>query len=355
MLLNILKKNKGQALALVAIMIPTLLGMAMMVIDVGTLYLTKTQLQTAADQGALAGCYDLNGGSPSPTNAKSNGEGYAHQYPGQVTDTVVATVTYNTAMNSVKVDTSRTLQLFFAPLFGINASTVTATATAKLNPASSIPPGAPPFVIKAPTNIKWQGGPQGDSYSQPYHMKKTPVATEAEDFTYVNGVFKNPTNSTDYLDLLANGYSQTTNLDTKLYHIGPATASETAVNSFASRLTAGGNQDVLQAKTGDPRLMLIPIVADLSTSTQLWDYSTSKMQIVGFVGFWFDSINKGALTDQYGNAPQTDRNGKIISGSYYYLNFVVTGRFVRVALPTGTGTVVSGQQWYGVGTMNLVQ
>jgi|GEM_PF-1979270 len=339
MLLDILKKNEGQALALVAVALPVLIGMAMMVIDVGTLYLTKAQLQTAADQGALAGCYDLNGGSPSTANAKINGEGYAHHDPGKASDTAVATVTYNAAMNSVKVDTSRTLNLFFAPLFGMNSSTVRASATAMLNPASSIPPGAPPFVIKAPTNIVWQGGPQGDSFSQPYYMKKTPAG--AQDFTYVNGVFKNPTNNTEYLALLANGYSQTTNLDTTLYHIGPATASETAVNSFASRLTAGGNQEILQAKAGDARLMLIPIVTDLSTSTNLWDYSTSKMKIVGFVGFWFDSIAKGNLST--------------VNGSRYYLNFVVTGRFVRVALPTGTGNVVSGQQWYGVGTMQLVQ
>lgn len=339
MLLDILKKQKGQALALVAIMVPALFGMAMMVIDVGTLYLTKAQLQTAAEQGALAGCYDLNGGSPSPANAKTNGEGYAHKYPGNASDTALATVTYTSAMNSVKVDTSRTLSLFFAPLFGVNSSTVTASATAQLTPATSIPPGAPPFVIKAPTNIIWQGGPQGDSYSQPYYMKKTPTGTQ--DFTYVNGVFKNPTSNSEYTTLLASGNSQPTTLDTVLYHIGPATASETAVNAFASRLTAGGNQDILQAKAGDPRLMLVPIVATLSTSTSLWDYSTTNMKIVGFVGFWFDSIVKGNLTT--------------VNGSNYYLNYVATGRFVRVALPAGTGNVVTGQQWYGVGTMKLVQ
>ena len=126
-----------------------------------------------------------------------------------------------------------------------------------------------------------------------------------------------------------------------MYHIGPATASESAVNSFASRLTAGGNQDILQAKAGDPRLMLIPVVQTLSTSTRMWDYSTSGMKIVGFVGFWFDSINKGKLYT--------------VNGSRYYLDYVVTGRFVRVALPTGTGNVVPGQQWYGVGNVQLVE
>lgn len=339
MLLDIFKKRNGQVLALTAIMLPVLVGMAAMSIDLGYLYVSKSNLQTAADQAALAGGYDLNGGSPSPANAKASALAYARKQPGKTTDSVVATVTYTSTMKTVKVETSRTLNLFFAPVLGKTAGTVTASATARVIPTTSIPPGAPPFVIKAPTNIIWQGGPQGDSYSQPYYMKKNP--SDAQDFTYVNGVFKNPTSNNDYLALLANGYSKAVTLDTVMYHIGPATASETAVNSFASRLTAGGNQDILQAKAGDRRLMLVPVVTTLSTSTKLWDYSTSGMKIVGFVGFWFDSIVKGKLST--------------INNSKYYLDYVVTGRFVRVSLPAGTGNVVEGQQWYGLGNLQLVQ
>lgn len=336
---NAPKKIKGQVLLLAVALLPIVVGLGALVADLGVLYLTKSELQTAAEQGALAGCHDLNGGHPSPANAYSNGIAYAKKSPGKSSDTVAATVTYTATQKSVKVDTRRALNLFFAPIWGNDSSVVSATATARLTPTSSIPPGAPPFVIKAPTDIIWQGGPQGDSYSQPYYMKKTP--TKAQEFTYVNGVFKNPTSYNDYLDLLADGYSKPVNLNTVMYHIGPATASESAVNSFASRLTAGGNQDILQAKAGDPRLMLIPVVQTLSTSTRLWDYSTSGMKIVGFVGFWFDSINKGKLY--------------YVNGSRYYLDYVVTGRFVRVALPTGTGNVVPGQQWYGVGNVQLVE
>jgi len=336
---GLFKKREGQVLVLAAVLLPVLLGMAALVIDGGVLYITKSQLQTAADQGALAGGADLNGGSPSPTNAKSTAITYAQKQPGQASDAVAATVTYTSTTRSVKVDTSRTLKLLFAPVLGIGSNTITASATAQVIPTTSIPPGAPPFVIQAPTNIVWQGGPQGDSYSQPYYMKKNPAGVQ--DFTYVNGVFKNPTSNSDYLDLLANGYSKAVTLDTVMYHIGPATASETAVNSFASRLTAGGNQDILQAQSGDARLTLVPIVTTLSASTKLWDYSTSGMKIVGFVGFWFDSIVKGKLYT--------------VNGSNYYLDYVVTGRFVRVALPAGTGNAVVGQQWYGLGNLQLIQ
>ena len=338
-LTNIFRKKNGQALVLIAVMLPVLIGMIGLVTDVGFMFLTKSQLQTAADQGALAGCYDLSGANPSVSKAKIDGENYAHLKPGKAADNVLATVTYVVGgTQSVKVDTSRTINLFFAPLFGLNSSTITATATAQVFAASSIPPGAPPFVIEAPKNIVWQGGPNGDSYSQRFYMKKTPNQSNPLEFTYVDNVFKKPTSFNDYLKLLSDGYSKEVDLNTILYHIAPATAGKSSVDAFAKRLTTDPNTDPVLAKVGDDRLMLIPIVEKLPTTQETWTYQTQGMNIKGFVGFWFESINKG----------------KLYNGNYYY-DFVVTGRFVRVALPPGSGAVVPGQQWYGTGSIRLVK
>lgn len=338
-LISIFKKKNGQAILLTAVMLPVLLGMIALVTDVGFMYLTKSELQTAADQGALAGCYDLSGANPSTSNAKTDGESYAKKAPGKGTDTVLATVTYKVGgTQSVKVDTSRSINLFFAPLFGLDSSTITATATAQVFAASSIPPGAPPFVIEAPKNIVWEGGPNGDSYSQRFYMKKTPDKSKPLEFTYVDNVFKKPTSFNDYLKLLSDGYSKEVDLDTTLYHIAPATAGKTSVDSFASRIETDKNTNPVLAKVGDDRLMLIPIVEKLPTITKEWTYSTDGMDIVGFIGFWFESINKG----------------KLYNGNYYN-DFVVTGRFVRVALPPGSGVVVPGQQYYGTQSIRLVK
>ena len=49
------KEEDGQSLVMVALLFVVLLGFSALVIDVGMLYVTKAQLQNAADAGALAG------------------------------------------------------------------------------------------------------------------------------------------------------------------------------------------------------------------------------------------------------------------------------------------------------------
>lgn len=360
------KSRKGATLLFFAIALPVLLAMSALVIDVGELYVTKTQLQTAADQGALAGCQDISSGFPSEANASLNAANFAKTTPGRSTDTVVTTVTYTSGEKSVKVETSRQAELFFAKIFNKNIATVKAVAKAQVVAATGIPPGAPPFVIQAPTNIIWQGGPKNDSYSQPFYEKIHPVG--ATDFTYVDVVFQKPTSYSTYLNLLSNGYDKEITMQTKMYHISPAAGGKDSVESFASRLSAPGNTDVLQAQAGDARLMLIPIVTTLPTLTQTWTYSTNGLGIVGFIGFWFDAISFDGNT---ANETTTGTNVYVTVGydswgrpiralrgldtrTNTYPNFYARGRFVRVPLPVGSGTSIPGQQWYGTGSVKLV-
>lgn len=58
-LIKLLKNEDGQALVLVAIAMTVLIGLTALVIDVGTLYVTRSKLQNAADAAALAGAQDL--------------------------------------------------------------------------------------------------------------------------------------------------------------------------------------------------------------------------------------------------------------------------------------------------------
>lgn len=56
-----LKNNRGIALVYIAILLVALIAMAGLVIDLGYMFVTKSQLQNAADAGALAGASKLNG------------------------------------------------------------------------------------------------------------------------------------------------------------------------------------------------------------------------------------------------------------------------------------------------------
>jgi Flp pilus assembly protein TadG len=77
------KEEQGQALIMVALMLTMLLGFAALVVDVGMMYVTKAELQNAADAAALAGA------SVSTGNAVSEAKKFARL--DGVDDTILGT------------------------------------------------------------------------------------------------------------------------------------------------------------------------------------------------------------------------------------------------------------------------
>jgi Flp pilus assembly protein TadG len=336
-MLKILDEQCGQVAVLAALFMVVLLGMSALVIDVGFLFVTKTQLQTSADAGALAGADDLN--NANPATAASTATSYAKMSPGQSTDTVVIVITNTSSTRQVQVTTSRVVTYFFAQVFGYTNSTVTATATAAVFPAGSVP-SATPFVIEAPQDIVWQG--VNNQYSQPYTMEINPVG-KTDHFTYVDVVFNNPTSTATYYSLLTTGNPNSTTLNTQLYYVAPAEGGQKSVQSFTNRISNDSNSNIANATVGEPRLMMIPLVQTLPTSQQDgsdWSYSTNGLAIVGFVGFWLDSVYYGPLT--------------YVNGSPCYKQFNAQGRFIKVALPSGSSNGF-GTQFFGPGQVSLIK
>jgi len=333
---GILKERRGQVVILAALMMTALAGMSALVLDVGTLMLTKSQLQTAADAAALAGANDLNNNGSAAT-ASSSATSYSQMKPGLSTDNVTVVVTNNSTTRQVQVTASRVASFLFAPLLGSSNSTVSASATAAVYPAGSVPK-ATPFVIQAPKDIVWQG--PSNQYSQTYTMELNP-AGKTDHFTYVDVVFAKPTSMNTYLSLLTNGNPNSTTLNTQLYYVAQAEGGQTSVQSFANRISNDANSNIANATIGEPRLMMIPLVQTLPTAQQDgadWSYSTKGLTIVGFVGFWLDSVTFGPLTT--------------VNGSPCYKQFNATGRFIKVALPAGTSSAF-GNQFFGPGQVAL--
>lgn len=336
-MLRILDKQDGQVAVLAAMIMIVLIGMSALVIDVGFLVLTKTQLQAAADSGALAGADDLN--NASPTTASSSATSYARMSPGQPTDTAAVVVTNTSSTRQVQVTTSRVVTYFFAQVFGYTNSTVTATATAAVFPAGTAP-NATPFVIEAPQDIVWQG--PNDQYSQQYTMDINPVGI-TDHFTYVDVVFNNPTSTATYYSLLTNGNPNSTTLTTPLYYVAQAEGGQKSVQSFANRISSDPNSNIANATVGESRLMMIPLVQQLPTSQQDgsdWSYSTNGLTIIGFVGFWLDSVYFGPLT--------------YVNGSPCYKQFYAQGRYIKVALPSESSSGF-GNQFFGPGQVSLIK
>ena len=123
--------ERGAVVALVAILLPLMMGIAALAIDVGSWYLTQGQLQAAADAAALAGAADL---PSSPSGAESLAQTIGTKDASGAT--VTSVTPYNSSSSEIQVTLSKTGSLWFAALFGVKAPTITASAVAESTPGT---------------------------------------------------------------------------------------------------------------------------------------------------------------------------------------------------------------------------
>jgi hypothetical protein len=118
--------ERGQALAITVLSLVVMVGMAGLVIDVGSWYVKHRQAQSAADFGALAAAAELPG---SPANAVISGADYVDKNLAAATPAVTPGFAGDARKAEVKVDTEA--DTFFLQIFGWDSVTVSARAVAK--------------------------------------------------------------------------------------------------------------------------------------------------------------------------------------------------------------------------------
>lgn len=127
------KEESGQALIMVALLIGVLGGFAALVIDVGYMYVQKSELQSAADAAALAGAITLGktttGDVSTPVNSTvveylDNNLDEAYTYD-PATDLVI-----DTSNKTVKVAVRQVAPKFFAGILSSATTNIHADATA---------------------------------------------------------------------------------------------------------------------------------------------------------------------------------------------------------------------------------
>ena len=109
---KILKKlstESGQSAALFAVVLVALMGFSALVVDVGSIYLARTELQNAADIAALAAACDL----PTAGTAVNTARHYAAMNGADEATTTVTTP-YNGDPNKVEVVCSKYVSYTFA-------------------------------------------------------------------------------------------------------------------------------------------------------------------------------------------------------------------------------------------------
>jgi len=156
-------------------MLPALLGMVGLAVDVGRLYVAKSELQAFVDSAATAACYELNGTAPGIINARSvatTGPGsgatlnrwdFATKTPASVQ--TAFSQTFNGAYEAspgsgtgyrfIRVIASGQVPLYFIRILpGVSSPrTVSATAIAGQGAQGSIGEGVEPFSPDAHNNL----------------------------------------------------------------------------------------------------------------------------------------------------------------------------------------------------------
>lgn len=221
--------NKGVVLIFVAMSMIVLLGLAAFAVDAAYIYVVKSQLQNAADAGALAGAGTL---QVVPTfqdalakqNAvlfvQKNKAAGAYLTDAQVEagywnsnqkseDPLTQTKTTANDVPAVKVTVSKSpdnnggsLPLHFAKVLGYQSASITARAVAALSPAGTLTGNVLPIAIPqnfADTNLINNGQssqvnlfPDKDLNSWWTTLKESPGANTTKDLTDPNHVLQNP-------------------------------------------------------------------------------------------------------------------------------------------------------------------
>jgi Flp pilus assembly protein TadG len=120
------RNQRGQATILTLVFLTVLLGMAALVLDVGSWYRADRSTQSTADAAALAGAQALPGSTGDATNLAS---GYASKN-GAGLDSVSFSSSYG-PNDTIKVTVKKSASGVFTKLLGVNSVTVGSKATAR--------------------------------------------------------------------------------------------------------------------------------------------------------------------------------------------------------------------------------
>jgi Flp pilus assembly protein TadG len=142
--MSVVRKNEsGQAVVLMTLSLIVMMGMAALVLDVGSWYHTKRKLQATADASALAGAQAL---PERPGIGLTLAMEYADKNGGRVLGSDVV-IDYDT----ITVTAKKTDSGIFSGVFGIKSADIDATATAIKGSYTGWALGLSPWVIDKPS------------------------------------------------------------------------------------------------------------------------------------------------------------------------------------------------------------
>jgi secretion/DNA translocation related TadE-like protein len=283
------EEQLGQATVILVICLVVLLGMAALVLDVGSWFQAQRQAQAAADAAALAAAHALPGNS---TTAKALAQQYLTKNGGG-TASVAVRETF-VPDDTVSVTVSRDAPGFFASVFGIDSVEVTAKATARTGDLA-VARYAAPFGV--------------DRKHEKLQCDPNPCSGEAQ---------------LD-LDKIGPGAFRLLNLDRSHGGIGPAILEDWILRGYdgempkdewyysdpGTKFNSSHVRDALDARLG--KKLLFPIYTETRASGANFQY-----EVVGWVGYVIEKYHiqgsklswlKGYFTNVIWEGIQTSSGG----------------------------------------------
>jgi hypothetical protein len=264
-----------------ALGLPVMLGFGALAIDVGALYMNKAQLSAAADATVLAAAQEL---PKKPDQARLVALDYAARN-GKPADAVKVTIAGDN--KSVEVEIGRQVPLFLANIFSLGSSLVVETAKAQVSVASSVP-WIVPFVIP-----RTQVFDHINTFTMRIPDPNKPYGQY--EFDYMNVGIEN-TDFATYIKYLKYGYQKTFKVGDHVKYLGPSSGGKESVDAFFDRTARDANKDYKKAEGGQPRVMLIPVVETMLPRNTA---AGTPMKIIGFVGFFLETVYKGSYGKTY--------------------------------------------------------
>ena len=272
------RNDNGQATILTVVFLTVLLGMAALVLDIGTWYRADRATQSTADAAALAGAQVL---PYDPANATSLAQQYANKNGGGLS---AADITLSQSLvpnDTISVHVRGNAKGVFTKLFGVKSVSVGSTAKARASLMNSAQYVAPIGVnVKHP---KLKGGPASCPCFGSGNLTTLPLgktgAPGSFDLLNIDGS-KGGTGGQILADWIIHGYSGYLPIGSYLSDTGAKWNDSLVQNALETRM----NSD-----------LLFPVYDTLSGSG-----ANATYHVVGWVGFHVTghsaSGNSGSIT-----------------------------------------------------------
>jgi hypothetical protein len=263
------RDERGQAIVLMTLSLVVIMGMAALVLDVGSWYHTKRRLQGTADAAALAGAQLLPDNS---SGAQSQALTYANKNGGDVAGANITVSTTLVPNDTISVRARRTDPGIFSGILGIASADIDARAKARVGPPTKARYVAPmvvfcdhPLIHNCAGDSEPDFGP-GNVTTMDYDPMGAPGAYGMLNLEGGNGT----PGTSDEAAWILRGFDKYLGLGN--YRSDPG-----------AKFSSSNIQDALQARMGT--VLLFPVFRTLDEQGQ-----NAVYEIIGWIGFHLNSF-----------------------------------------------------------------